>query len=397
MHSIKSSVIKSFFQSCVILLLIVSARGSELILTKESANGVVYTASSEGGPYQFSIPNAFNGFTWAESTDRSPLSTLSTKLEHTILQDVTLGGKESQTSFRIHTQLNYGLLELGLSDAKPDPYVYQSATGSLFFRAYKENAKDNGNWKWKWNPTRPGTYQAWAVISHSSWIEKVNFQYEDKTSIISNPFSMDLESSQSSPITLSLSLGKLFVDKGADRSFGIQIHAKDGSSQLSLPSLGSKQVNGNSLVVILIPTTEGEITEQATDGGEILLHSKNSTLHSVKLQYEPQPHKITNGYWVNPNDKFFWDFKVSTPGKYKVEIHQGCGKGHGGSLAAVEFQGKDLTFTVKDTGHFQNFVPRNLGEIEIADPGIHRLWVKALKKAKVAVMDVRMLKLIPVN
>ena len=56
-----------------------------------------------------------------------------------------------------------------------------------------------------------------------------------------------------------------------------------------------------------------------------------------------------------------------------------------------------MQFVVEDTGHFQNFKPRVVGELEIARPGSHRLAVKGLKKAKGAVMDVRQVRLIPVE
>ena len=147
--------------------------------------------------------------------------------------------------------------------------------------------------------------------------------------------------------------------------------------------------------LILRPAPEGEPIGQALDRS-VLLHARDVTLHSTKVQYETKPHKNTVGYWVNVTDQVCWDFTVSRGGRFDVEIHQGCGKGHGGSLVALEVAGQTLQFTVKDTGHFQNFVPRKVGTVRLA-MGEHRFWIKPVKKASGAIMDVRRIRLLPVE
>jgi hypothetical protein len=147
--------------------------------------------------------------------------------------------------------------------------------------------------------------------------------------------------------------------------------------------------------LILRPAPEGEPIGQALDRS-VLLHARDVTLHSTKLQYETKPHKNTVGYWVNVTDQVCWDFTVSRGGRFDVEIHQGCGKGHGGSRVALEVAGQSLEFTVNDTGHFQNFVPRKVGTVRLAKGG-HRFWIKPIKKAGGAIMDVRRIRLIPAD
>ncbi|MGC3967558.1 MAG: hypothetical protein QM775_09365 [Pirellulales bacterium] len=89
------------------------------------------------------------------------------------------------------------------------------------------------------------------------------------------------------------------------------------------------------------------------------------------------------------------EFTTVKPGKYEVEIWQGCGKGQGGSEATVTIAGQTLSFTVEDTGHFQNFVPRTLGTVQLEKPGRYVLELRAVKKAKAAVMDCRQIVLRP--
>ncbi|NBR05082.1 MAG: hypothetical protein EBT92_04850 [Planctomycetes bacterium] len=131
--------------------------------------------------------------------------------------------------------------------------------------------------------------------------------------------------------------------------------------------------------------------------GSVLLHSKTASVHGVKLQYEPQVNKNTLGFWVNEKDWASWEFVVNKPGKFKIEVLQGCGTGQGGSDVAVHVGDKKFPFVVEDTGGFQMFKPRIVGEVEIAKEGKYSLEIRAIKKAKGAVMDVRQIRLIPAD
>ena len=101
--------------------------------------------------------------------------------------------------------------------------------------------------------------------------------------------------------------------------------------------------------------------------GDIRLHAKDARVHGQTLRYEPQPNKNVLGYWTNADDWADWEFEVATAGMYEVEIQQGCGKGSGGAEVAVEIDDQTLTFTVQDTGHFQNMILRTIGAGETRD------------------------------
>ena len=135
----------------------------------------------------------------------------------------------------------------------------------------------------------------------------------------------------------------------------------------------------------------------AAKDGSITLAARTAEVHGVMLRYEPLPHKNTIGFWTNPEDYATWEFTAAKPGRYEVEILQGCGKGQGGSEAKIVIGGQTLTFTVEDTGHFQNFVPRAIGTVMIEQPGRLTLELRAVKKAKAAVMDCRQIALRPVT
>ena len=136
-------------------------------------------------------------------------------------------------------------------------------------------------------------------------------------------------------------------------------------------------------------------TTAATVPSEVVLHARNATIHGKTVRYEPEPHKNTIGYWTDATEWVSWEVDVPAPGSYAVHILQGCGAGSGGAEVEVAAAGQTLPFTVEDTGHFQNFVDREIGSLRFDKPGKHTLTVKPKTKPGVAVMDLRQVTLKP--
>lgn len=128
----------------------------------------------------------------------------------------------------------------------------------------------------------------------------------------------------------------------------------------------------------------------ASRQGFLLLRAADASVRGEKLLYEPQPHKDTLGYWVNADDVAWWDVSLPEMGRYRVTVLQGCGAGQGGSTVEMSAGGggEPLRFTVEETGHFQRFVPRDVGELTIP-AGDARILVRAVAKKAAAVMDLR--------
>jgi hypothetical protein len=135
---------------------------------------------------------------------------------------------------------------------------------------------------------------------------------------------------------------------------------------------------------------------QATNGSITLL-AKDADVHGVMLRYEPLPHKNTLGFWVNPDDWAQWEFEVTRPGKFAVEITYGCGTGSGGSEVEFAVGAQTLLFKVEATGGFQAFVKRSIGELLCDQPGRYTLTAKAKSKPGPAVMDLPQVILKPVK
>ena len=151
----------------------------------------------------------------------------------------------------------------------------------------------------------------------------------------------------------------------------------------------------NLKAVTLRPAPEGKPVVQAADG-TIEIDSSAATVHSTKMQYERNPKKLCLGFWVNPADWASFTFTLKKPGKYRVELTQGCG-GSGGSEVDLIAGGKTIPFVVEGTGGFQNWKARDLGEVHFAEAGEQRLEVRPRTKKGGAVMDIRRIWMLPVD
>ena len=142
--------------------------------------------------------------------------------------------------------------------------------------------------------------------------------------------------------------------------------------------------------------TKGQKPRVTPPVGDIRLHAKDARVHAKNMRYEPLPNKNVLGFWTIAADWADWEFDVAMPGRYEVEVQQGCGAGSGGAEVNVEVAGETLTFIVQDTGHFQHMITRVIGEVELP-AGKQTLAIKPQTKPGVAVMDIRRVVLRPVE
>ena len=132
------------------------------------------------------------------------------------------------------------------------------------------------------------------------------------------------------------------------------------------------------------------MNDATTEGANslIFLEARDAQVKATKMKYEEPPLKDTLGFWVNAADTASWTFQAPKAGTYRVTVLQGCGKGNGGSVVALDTQQGSCEFTVEETGHFQRFVPREVGKLKLV-AGENTLTVRPVKLANKAVMDLR--------
>ena len=229
---------------------------------------------------------------------------------------------------------------------------------------------------WDFKPTRWGRYDV-AVTYSAAGGEGTELLVE----IAGKSFTVARPSTGSWYRYATLPVGRFYLDKQQPFTVKVGCATLKGAAVANLKA------------VTLLPAPEGvPIAQDAT--GLVTLASSNAITHSVLMRYEPAEKKNCLGYWANPNDWAEWEFAVTRPGIFTVEVSQGCAGG--GSKVQVEAGGTTLDFVVENTGHFQNFKPRAIGEITLKIAGTHTLAVKPQTKSGGAVMDIRQVRLIPV-
>lgn len=229
---------------------------------------------------------------------------------------------------------------------------------------------------WKVNARRTGHYQVRLTyrLDHSTLgIQVKHGETRLKKTLLS------------APSTRRAYIGEIFFPEAGEQAIGLYTPPSALSAGFDIVKLD------------LIPCNEGEpVIKQAADGNITLL-AKDATTWSENMRYEPKPEKNCLGFWTDPADFAEWEFEVTKPGKYKVIVTQGCGKGNGGSEVTVKVGAQETHFKVEDTGAFQNWKDNVVGEIELKSPGTQRLAISPKTKAKAAVMDVQKIQLKPVS
>jgi arylsulfatase A len=134
--------------------------------------------------------------------------------------------------------------------------------------------------------------------------------------------------------------------------------------------------------------TRGNKSILKSPEGDIALWASQAMVHGRRIRYEPEPHKNVIGFWTEVDDWAHWDIEVPQAGLYEVEVQYGCGKNAGGSRVSLRVGDSEVNWTVRETGHFQQMIYQNVGQLELGD-GSQQFELRAISKANIAVMDVR--------
>ncbi|NNE90181.1 MAG: hypothetical protein HKN23_00895 [Verrucomicrobiales bacterium] len=236
------------------------------------------------------------------------------------------------------------------------------------------------HWSWNAEFKRWGNY--YVALKYESFAPKMGVNVKIGEKVVLKSYAPRTSSGDVREDTLIL--GTAYIEKPGEYPVTLLTGDKSNNSTF--------QVKG----IEFIPAPEGKILGQSIDG-TIELHAKTATTFSEMMRYEPKDVKNCLGYWVMEDDWAEWNFEVSNPGKFKVELVQGCGPDNGGSEVAVMVNDQTFKFTVKETGGFQNWETISLGEVELAESDRHKLAIKPLNKAGKAVMDIQKVILTPVG
>lgn len=179
-----------------------------------------------------------------------------------------------------------------------------------------------------------------------------------------------------------LPVGRFYLEKAQPFSVKVSCKTLKGGAVMNLKA------------VTLRPAPESPMVKQAAPGA-ITLFASNAITHSITMRYEPATNKNCLGYWVSAKDWAEWQFKLSQPGAYQVEVWHGAVQG--GSEIQVEANGEKLSFLTETTGDYHKHTAARIGPISFNAPGIYSISVKPQNKKGGAIMDIGEVKLIPVE
>ncbi|HXJ61677.1 MAG TPA: hypothetical protein VNU68_33975 [Verrucomicrobiae bacterium] len=232
---------------------------------------------------------------------------------------------------------------------------------------------------WKYKPTRWGKYDVELVYSADGG-EGTELEIE----VAGQKLAVTRPSTGTWYRYRTLPVGRVYLAKAEPFTVSVLCKTLRGAAALNLKA------------ILLRPAPEGQPIVQAPSG-TVTLAARDALTHSTMMRYEPATNKNCLGFWVNPSDWAEWEFAITHPAVFEVEVWQGCGKGNGGSEVTVVADAERLSFVVEDTGHFQNFIPRRIGQVHLASAGTHTVSVRPVKKTAAAVMDIRQIRLVPVG
>jgi len=103
------------------------------------------------------------------------------------------------------------------------------------------------------------------------------------------------------------------------------------------------------------------------------------------------------GFWTSKDDVPSWSIRVAKPGRYQVELTHACKDGSAGTPFEVRIGRQSVKGTVSATGTWDKFTTGIVGTLEIGRSGSPRVRVVPLEAPKEAVMNLKIIRLIPVQ
>ena len=351
-------------------------RWGRIITETNGTETVTIEVDSRPGDGKLTLPPAFPNITAAhlvKGVEREPLTWIIETNGSRFFQQISVESlKRLPAIIEIESgekteQLTGGRIVFSGRDA-------QTTTAHGASAPLRLAPSDRASWAFK--PTRWGMYDI--ELSYSS-----KATAELRLDAAGHTFSVTAPSTGSLFHYTTVPVGRFYLAKAEPFTLSVDCKTLKAGAMLELNSATFR------------PAPEGSpIIEDATD---ITLRASNAITHSVTMRYEPATNKNCLGYWVNPHDWAEWEFTVTHPGVFEIEIWQGCGKGNGGSDVQVESGGRKFVFQVVDTGDYHKLTSLRVGRVEFPAPGRYSLAVRPLQKKAGAIMDIQQVKLIPIN
>ncbi len=133
------------------------------------------------------------------------------------------------------------------------------------------------------------------------------------------------------------------------------------------------------------------LLQQASDGS-IVLPAIEGKVNGSTAHYEADGDDI--GFWTTASDSVSWDFQVSKPGEYDVQIELACPADTSGATYDIVIGDQSIRARVPTTPSWSSFTTIDLGKIKI-NSGKTTLQVKPIYMPGYAMMNLRAVHLKP--
>jgi len=141
------------------------------------------------------------------------------------------------------------------------------------------------------------------------------------------------------------------------------------------------------------PLPESVTVVSPDNKNRLVLAAEDARLHGTALKREEKGGTQCIGYWDNGAESVSWTVQFTRPGKYQVSATTATV--YADANFAVEVGGLALAGVAPQTGDWEKFESRDLGEIEIKSPGQAEIKVRAASVATWKAINLSSIRLVP--
>jgi hypothetical protein len=128
--------------------------------------------------------------------------------------------------------------------------------------------------------------------------------------------------------------------------------------------------------------------------GELRLLPGNASIFGPTLELES--HYGNLGNWSSPDDRAEWEVEVPRAGKFAVWFDWACARRAAGNSFVLSAGATEMTAKVASTGSWDNYKQAQVGILAL-EAGRRRLVMRSSGAIKVALIDLRKIRLIPLK
>jgi alpha-L-fucosidase len=171
----------------------------------------------------------------------------------------------------------------------------------------------------------------------------------------------------------------------------------ENAIEITVPEKAPDKIS--SVIVLEIkgePEPAAASITKANPGEPVLLTADYAKIVGASLQVETKGGKSNLGYWTNLADYAQWRIEFAEAGAYDVVLEYALAPDSKGSKVSLECNASKAEFAPEATKGWDDYVQAKAGVIKV-EKGSCNLVLKGVEKPGLAVMNLREIKLTPIN